>query len=271
MEPLRIPLQPDAAHRAGTGPHAGDDAVGDGLHIAIHEAALVDYSSMWLRRVAGQRLKASLSPSADGARVRRAAPFATPWRTLQIADSAAGLYMSDLILNLNEPNALGDVSWVRPFKYVGIWWGMHLGTGDLGLGAEAWRDDGEREALHRLCGGERFPRRAGRGLEQGLGRRLVRRWQQLQLHRALSGLRPRRGRGLRPRARRAPDRPSRDVRLTLRTTRTSSRTRSICMRTSASTASRPDTSPMPAASRPVAPTVRSATNGTMARSCRATT
>ncbi len=100
----------------------------DGLHVAIHEAALVDYSSMWLRRVAGQRLKASLSPSADGARVRRTAPFTTPWRTLQIADSAAGLYMSDLILNLNEPNALGDVSWVRPFKYVGIWWSLHLDT-----------------------------------------------------------------------------------------------------------------------------------------------
>ncbi len=100
----------------------------DGLHVAIHEAALVDYSSMWLRRVAGQRLKASLSPSADGTRVRRTAPFTTPWRTLQIADSAAGLYMSDLILNLNEPNALGDVSWVRPFKYVGIWWSLHLDT-----------------------------------------------------------------------------------------------------------------------------------------------
>jgi alpha-glucosidase len=99
-----------------------------GLHIAIHEAALVDYSAMWLRRVSGQRLKALLSPSSSGPKVSRKAPFATPWRTLQIADSAPGLYMSDLILNLNEPNKLGDVSWVKPFKYVGIWWGMHLGT-----------------------------------------------------------------------------------------------------------------------------------------------
>ena len=97
-----------------------------GLHVALHEAALVDYAGMWLRRVDGQRLKAALSPSAEGARVRRRAPFTTPWRTLQISDSAAGLYMSDLILNLNEPNALGDVSWVRPFKYVGIWWSLHL-------------------------------------------------------------------------------------------------------------------------------------------------
>jgi alpha-glucosidase len=107
-----------------------------GVHIALHEAALVDYPGMWLRRVTGERLKASLSPSSSGARARRVAPFATPWRTLQIADDAAGLYMSDLILNLNEPNKLGDVSWVKPFKYVGIWWAMHLGTHTWGSGAK---------------------------------------------------------------------------------------------------------------------------------------
>ncbi|HET6150405.1 MAG TPA: glycoside hydrolase family 97 protein [Polyangia bacterium] len=107
-----------------------------GLHIAIHEAALVDYSSMWLRRVAGTRLKATLAPSSQGAKVRRAAPFATPWRTLQIADTAGGLYMSDLILNLNEPNKLGDLSWFKPAKYVGIWWEMHLGTASWGSGAK---------------------------------------------------------------------------------------------------------------------------------------
>jgi alpha-glucosidase len=100
-----------------------------GLHIAIHEAALVDYAAMWLRRVEGQRLKAVLSPSSQGARVQRTAPFTTPWRTLQITESAAQLYeSSDLILNLNEPNKLGDVSWVKPYKYLGIWWSMHLDT-----------------------------------------------------------------------------------------------------------------------------------------------
>jgi alpha-glucosidase len=98
-----------------------------GLHIAIHEAALVDYSSMWLRRIEGTRLKAALSPSSQGPKVSRTAPFTTPWRTMQIADTAGGLYMSDLILNLNEPNKLGDVSWFKPAKYVGIWWEMHLG------------------------------------------------------------------------------------------------------------------------------------------------
>jgi alpha-glucosidase len=100
-----------------------------GLHIAIHEAALVDYSGMWVRRVAGTRLKAVLAPSSQGAKVQRQAPFNTPWRTLLIADTAGDLYLaSDLILNLNEPNALGDVSWFKPAKYIGIWWGMHLGT-----------------------------------------------------------------------------------------------------------------------------------------------
>lgn len=99
-----------------------------GLYIAFHEAALVDYSSMWLRRVDGQRLKAVLAPSAQhAAKVVRTAPFTTPWRTMIIADSAPGLYMSHLELNLNEPNKLGDVSWFKPYKYVGVWWAMHIG------------------------------------------------------------------------------------------------------------------------------------------------
>jgi alpha-glucosidase len=106
-----------------------------GVHIAIHEAAVVDFATIWLRRVEGQRLKAVLWPSASGPPVSRAAPFATPWRTLQIAADAPGIYMSNLILNLNEPNKLGDVSWVHPFKYVGIWWEMHLGSKSWASGA----------------------------------------------------------------------------------------------------------------------------------------
>jgi alpha-glucosidase len=106
----------------------------DGLHIAVHEAALVDYASMWLRRVDGQTLRAQLSPSSQGYSVRRTLPFNTPWRTLQISDHAGGLVESNLILNLNEPNKLGDVSWVHPAKYVGIWWGLHLDTQTWGTG-----------------------------------------------------------------------------------------------------------------------------------------
>lgn len=107
----------------------------DGLHIALHEAALVDYSGMWLRRVEGQRLRAELAPASEGWKVQRKAPFHTPWRTLQIADSAAALYRSsDLILNLNEPNQLGDVSWFVPHKYAGVWWEMHLDTASWSRG-----------------------------------------------------------------------------------------------------------------------------------------
>ena len=98
----------------------------DGTHIAFHEAALVDYASMWLRRVEGQKLRAHLTPSTSGPAVVHKGAFNTPWRTMQIADDAPGLYMSDLVLNLNEPNQLGDVSWVKPSKFVGVWWEMHL-------------------------------------------------------------------------------------------------------------------------------------------------
>ncbi|MBD8527089.1 glycoside hydrolase family 97 protein [Pseudomarimonas arenosa] len=108
----------------------------DGLYLAFHEAALVDYAGMWLRRVEGRRFRAQLSPASEGWKVRRALPFHTPWRTIQIADSAAALYNSaDISLNLNEPNKLGDVSWFRPHKYIGIWWELHLDTHSWATGA----------------------------------------------------------------------------------------------------------------------------------------
>ena len=101
---------------------------GDGLHVSIHEAALVDYAGMNLARGDGNVLRAALTPSSDGAPVVRAAPFATPWRTIQIGARAGDLVESSLILNLNEPNAIGDVSWFTPGKYVGVWWSLHLET-----------------------------------------------------------------------------------------------------------------------------------------------
>ena len=98
-----------------------------GLHLSIHEAALVDYSGMDLRRVHDRVFKANLMPSSIGPKVTRDAPFTTPWRVIMIAPDAPALYKSaQIILNLNEPNKLGDVSWVKPMKYVGIWWAMHL-------------------------------------------------------------------------------------------------------------------------------------------------
>lgn len=99
----------------------------DGTHLSFHEAALVDYSAYWLKRASGQTFRTTLSPSSQGARVIRDLPFNTPWRSIRIADSAARLVENDLELNLNEPNRLGDVSWFKPAKYVGIWWGMIRG------------------------------------------------------------------------------------------------------------------------------------------------
>lgn len=99
----------------------------DGTHLAFHEAALVDYSAMWLKRISGTTFRATLSPSSSGPKVVRDLPFNTPWRTIRIADSARGLVENDLELNLNEPNKLGDVSWFKPMKYIGIWWGMIRG------------------------------------------------------------------------------------------------------------------------------------------------
>jgi alpha-glucosidase len=107
-----------------------------GLHLAIHEAALVDYSGMWLRRVEGQRFKARLSPSGTGPSVVRDLPFATPWRVLLVGADAPALYAaSDIILNLNEPNRLPDIGkWFKPHKYVGVWWEMHLETASWATG-----------------------------------------------------------------------------------------------------------------------------------------
>ena len=97
-----------------------------GVHFSIHEAALVDYSGMSLQALRRGNFEANLSPWSDGVRVKTEAPFKTPWRTIQISPDAKGLINSDLILNLNEPNKLGDVSWVEPGKYIGIWWAMHI-------------------------------------------------------------------------------------------------------------------------------------------------
>ena len=105
-----------------------------GVHMSIHEAALVDYAAMTLNQGRDGILRADLTPWSDGIRVKTQAGFSTPWRTIQIADNATGLLNSDLILNLNEPNKLGDVEWVEPGKYVGIWWGMHLNENTWGSG-----------------------------------------------------------------------------------------------------------------------------------------
>ncbi len=96
-------------------------------YVTLHEAALVDYSSLVLRRGSADTLNTELVAAYDGIKVRREGPFTTPWRTVQIADSSVDLLRSNLILNLNEPNKLGDVSWLKPGIYMGIWWSLHTG------------------------------------------------------------------------------------------------------------------------------------------------
>ncbi|XQW86983.1 glycoside hydrolase family 97 protein [Thalassotalea piscium] len=106
-----------------------------GTHVSIHEAALIDYAAMTINQQRPGVLKADLTPWSDGVLVKTQTHFKSPWRTIQISKNAVGLLNSDLILNLNEPNKLGDVSWVEPGKYVGIWWGMHINENTWGSGA----------------------------------------------------------------------------------------------------------------------------------------
>jgi len=98
--------------------------------LVIHEANLVDYARMNLRgsRLENRTLHAALAPMADGVKVRGRTPFVTPWRTIQVADRATELSPSVLGLNLNPPSVIENTSWIKPMKYVGIWWGMHIGT-----------------------------------------------------------------------------------------------------------------------------------------------
>ncbi|MDJ0911674.1 MAG: glycoside hydrolase family 97 protein [Woeseiaceae bacterium] len=105
-----------------------------GTHLSFHEAALVDYPAYVLDQRRAGVFQTNLTPWSNGIRAYKSTPFSTPWRTIQISPDAVGLLNSDLILNLNEPNALGDVSWVEPGKYVGIWWTMHLGESTWGSG-----------------------------------------------------------------------------------------------------------------------------------------
>ncbi len=100
----------------------------DGLYINIHEAALVNYPAMQLHvDRATYKLTSSLVPDAFGNKAYLHAPFATPWRTIIVSDNAADILSSRIILNLNEPNCIGDTSWIKPMKFVGVWWEMQTG------------------------------------------------------------------------------------------------------------------------------------------------
>ncbi|TRX60157.1 glycoside hydrolase family 97 protein [Fulvivirga sp. M361] len=110
----------------------------EGVYISLHEANLTDYAGMSVKAKEGSPLtyEADLAPWPDGIKVKNKTPFKTPWRTLQITDNPADLITSGLLLNLNEPNKLDDVSWITPMKYVGIWWSLHQGVETWTMGPE---------------------------------------------------------------------------------------------------------------------------------------
>ena len=101
------------------------------LYLSIHEAALYDNSSMALKGTGTTNLKCDLIPysTTDPTKAYVEAPFKTPWRTIQLEKQPGDLMTNYMLLNLNEPNKLGDVSWVEPGKYMGVWWEMFIGEG----------------------------------------------------------------------------------------------------------------------------------------------
>ncbi len=100
----------------------------EGLYINIHEAALVNYPSMQLHVDRNNfSLSGSLVPDALGNKGYLRAPAITPWRTIIISDKATGILASKLVLNLNEPSKIANTSWIKPMKFIGVWWEMQTG------------------------------------------------------------------------------------------------------------------------------------------------
>lgn len=98
------------------------------LYINIHEAALVNYPAMQMRiDKANYTLNTQLVPDAVGNKAYLQAPAHTPWRTIIVSDKATDILASKTILNLNEPSVIENTSWIKPRKFVGVWWEMHVG------------------------------------------------------------------------------------------------------------------------------------------------
>jgi glucan 1,4-alpha-glucosidase len=102
-----------------------------GLYINIHEAALVNYPVMHLDLdKATFTLTSHLTPDAVGSKAYLQTPFKTPWRVINVSDKAEKIMESKMILNLNEPSHIEDPSWIKPQKFIGMWWEMHVGKSD---------------------------------------------------------------------------------------------------------------------------------------------
>ena len=112
----------------------------DGLYINLHEAALVNYPSMMLNvNAAKNQLSAHLVPDKNGVKGYVQTGSVTPWRTIVVSDDARDILASNLILNLNEPCKITDISWIHPTKYIGVWWEYFIG------GGSTWTYSDERD------------------------------------------------------------------------------------------------------------------------------
>ena len=125
----------------------------DGTHLSLHEAALVNYSGMTLKKTGETSFVSSLTGRSDGNKATIPTPFKTPWRMGIIGKKATDLLSSNLMYDLNEPNELGDIrDWFTPHKYIGIWWEMHMGksTWDYGMTQDmgTWTDSGNAHGQH---------------------------------------------------------------------------------------------------------------------------
>ena len=136
--------EPDIAVKTLIGAHAVQTPLmmksADGLYISLHEAALLHYPAMNL--VLDKKnftFTSHLVPDAVGNKAYLQAPAKTPWRTILVSDKATDILDSKTILNLNEPSVIEDPSWIKPQKFVGVWWEMHIGKGtwDLASGKHA--------------------------------------------------------------------------------------------------------------------------------------
>jgi hypothetical protein len=101
----------------------------DGLYLNFHEAALINYPAMYMMADRQNfKMTSHLCPNAVGSAAFLQTPEKTPWRTILVSDKAADILASKTILNLNEPTKFADTSFIKPQKFVGVWWGMHVGT-----------------------------------------------------------------------------------------------------------------------------------------------
>lgn len=118
----------------------------DGLYLNIFEAAVVNYPVMHLDvTTSNYKIKSHLVPNAIGDKAYLQTPAVSPWRTIMVSNDARAIVSSKMILNLNEPSKIDDTSWIKPMKYVGVWWEMHVGV-------STWDLSGTQDASQKSVG-----------------------------------------------------------------------------------------------------------------------